>query len=663
MTSDPKNLLAENAELRQQTEMLALQVALQRERLEVFESSAFFRLKQRMVRFLNVCGLSEQEAWLAHQAHGVPGILYAILRLKWQQGWRWLGRHFPPDPNQEYDRWMRAAIPDKNLIHQLETDCRQWRYRPIISLLMPVYNPPEVFLIQALESVLAQAYPFWELCIADDASTLPYVRQVIEKFAVQDTRIKVRFLETNGHISRASNAALELAAGEFIGLIDHDDLLAPDALFEVVQALNTVPETDFLYSDEDKVSESNILSEPYFKPDWSPDFFLSQMYTGHFSVYRRELVQQLGGFRTGFEGSQDYDLVLRVTEQTSRIIHIPKVLYHWRMHQESASSNHQAKPYAYVAAKKAISEALTRRGEPGTVQINIRHPGYYTVRYTRTQPHSVGFIIFGNSDGNQFITGGTTWFAQTSLFPAEVAGCVSKEAFQQLQKLVPGTVNSIRWIDPGQVPFPELLNQAVAQTTAEILLFLRAGMQVETSEWIELLVEQAQREGVGAVGGAILQPGKLVQSVGLGLNQLEIAAPLHKGLPAYAFGYHGTLITNRNVAAIPLAGLMCRRKTFLDVGGLNPHLKVRFWDVDLCLRMLKNGYRNICLPQVRIVDPEPVHNRHAQMTNDADATWMRQQWDDWLKYDPYYNCNLSRQPMDFSMKVQPDVSSSVSRSE
>ncbi|HNH81569.1 MAG TPA: glycosyltransferase [Acidobacteriota bacterium] len=648
---DPEYLLAENAELRQQLEEARVQLELQRERVEELESSVFFKLKQRVVRWLNACGLSEQEAWQAHQRQGIAGIVQVILRLNLKRWWQSLGGRFRPNPNYEYDQWARGLFPGNDACRDLERDCRQWKYQPTISLLMPVYNPLESFLVEALESVQAQIYPFWELCIVDDASTMPYVRPVLEDFAAREPRIKLRFLKRNGHIAHASNAALELATGEFVGLVDHDDMLTVDALFEVAKRLNTSPATDFLYSDEDKLNESGQFSEPYFKPDWSPELFLSQMFTGHFSVYRRELVSRLGGFRVGFEGSQDYDLVLRVTEQTDRIIHIPKVLYHWRMHQDSASSNYQAKPYAYVAAQKAISQALTRRGEPGSVQINIRHPGYYTIRFDRPAAVSVGLIVFGTADIKQLVASVESWFTKTTISPVSVVSCLVEAQHQYLKKLIPTTVQSVHRVEPSsQTLNPELLNQAVRQAGTEIIVFLKAGLVVESDEWLELLVEQAYRPAIAAVGGILLQPGRLVRSAGLGLNRDTIAAELHQGLPGTAFGYHGSLITSHNVAALPLTGLACRREVFVASGGLNSQLKARFWDVDLCLRMFNEGYRHVCVPQVRMLDPEPVRSRQTRLNHDPDAEWMRRQWGAQLERDPYYNPNLSRQPMNFLIR-------------
>ena len=266
-------------------------------------------------------------------------------------------------------------------------------YQPLISIIVPVFNPQEKYLRAALESVINQTYQHWELCLADDASTQPHVQLIFKEYAQKDSRIKIVFREENGHISQASNSALEQATGEFIALLDHDDLLTPDALEEVVKLLNQHPVADMIYSDEDKIDDHNRLTEPNYKSDWCPDSFLSRMYTCHLGVYRRSLVNEIGGFRVGFEGSQDYDLVLRLTEKTDKIFHIPKILYHWRIHPASASASGEAKPYAYEAAVKALTKAIHRRGEPGRVLSHTQPLGHYTVRYQIDGFKRVSIII------------------------------------------------------------------------------------------------------------------------------------------------------------------------------------------------------------------------------------------------------------------------------
>lgn len=281
-------------------------------------------------------------------------------------------------PPALYPYWIRLrerSIGDPKRITQ---ELARFHYKPKISIIMPVYNAPERFLDSAIRSVLAQHYHNWELCVCDDASPNPSVKARLQRWQKKDSRIKVAYSTENEHISGASNRALAIATGEFVGLLDHDDEITPDALYEVVKLLQERPDADMIYSDEDKVDVKERRAEPYFKPDWSPDYILSVMYTCHFGVYRKKLMDELGGFRKGFEGSQDYDLVLRISERTSNIYHIPKILYHWRTAPGSCATAMDAKPYARIAAKKAIAEHLERRHTPGTVLDGDR-PGYYKV--------------------------------------------------------------------------------------------------------------------------------------------------------------------------------------------------------------------------------------------------------------------------------------------
>lgn len=267
-----------------------------------------------------------------------------------------------PVHTSSYGLWQIKNTPRPADLQKLTETVELFGDRPLISVVMPVFNAPEPYLQAAIESVLAQIYPNWELCIADDASTAPHIRPILEQYQAQDRRIKITFRETNGHISECSNSALALATGDFVALLDHDDLLTPDALYEVALLINRHPQVDMIYSDEDKINEQGQLQDPFFKPDWCPDSFLSRMYTCHLGVYRRSVLTAIGGFRVGFEGSQDYDLVLRVTEKTDQIFHIPKILYHWRLHPQSTASQPASKGYTVDAAQKALEEALQRRG-------------------------------------------------------------------------------------------------------------------------------------------------------------------------------------------------------------------------------------------------------------------------------------------------------------
>ena len=298
-----------------------------------------------------------------------------------------------PDRTPDYDLWMKQWFPDRTALQQYRTLSKDFTYRPKVSILLPVYNPPAAFFRQAIESVISQVYDNWELCIADDHSTDPEIRDIILQYENSDSRIRSVFRDSNGHISECSNSALAIATGEFIALLDHDDLLSADALYQVVNHLVNHPGCDLVYSDEDKVDENGKHTDPHFKPDWCPDNFLSRNYIGHLVVIRKTLVDKVGGFRKGFEGSQDYDLLLRVTELTDSIHHLPLVLYHWRMHEASTSVNEGAKLYAFDSGVRALEEALSRRNIKGSVSLIENLPGFYSIRYDVLKPGKVSVII------------------------------------------------------------------------------------------------------------------------------------------------------------------------------------------------------------------------------------------------------------------------------
>ena len=295
------------------------------------------------------------------------------------------------DYNQRYKLWIKKYEPKAGELHAVRKEAALLSYQPLFSIVMPVYNVDEVWLRAAIESVRKQIYSQWELCIADDASTKPHIKKILQEYMNRDKRIRAVFLEENLGISGASNAAIDLATGEFVGLLDNDDELAPFALFEVVKFLNQIPDLDFIYSDEDKLEVNGERTDPFFKPDFSPDLLMSMNYICHFSIFRRELLRKIGGFRKGFEGSQDYDLILRATEHARNIAHIPKILYHWRKIPGSASASVNAKDYAFQAGRKALEEALVRREKCGKVEMS--EPGCYRVRYEIKGNPLVSIII------------------------------------------------------------------------------------------------------------------------------------------------------------------------------------------------------------------------------------------------------------------------------
>lgn len=561
----------------------------------------------------------------------------------------------PEDP--AYRTWYAYHGPRPDDLKRMALTVPWMPYRPLISIVMPTYNTPERFLREAIASVQAQVYPHWELCVADDASTEPHVRAVLDDFAAADSRIKTVYREENGHISRSSNSALAIATGEFVALLDHDDLLTPDALYEVVLLLNQHPEADAIYSDEDKIDENNYCRHPFFKPDWSPDSFLSRMYTCHLGVYRRSILTAIGGFRPGYEGSQDYDLVLRFVEQTDRVFHIPKVLYHWRIHDLSAASGTDAKPYAYEAAKKALAEALERRGEAGRVEGVPDFPGHYIIRYPIADPKRVSIIIPTRDLGDLLDRCLASIFTLTTYPDYEVVvvdnGSTDADTFAVFDKWRKKEGDRFR-CERLDVPFnfSQLNNFGVDRATGDYLLFLNNDTEVITPDWLEAMVEQAQRPSIGAVGALLLYPDGAVQHAGVLMGLGGIAAHSHRGFGPGEPGYFGHLISTSNVAAVTGACLLCRRSDFEAVGRFDETLSVAYNDVDLCLRFLERGLRNIYLPHAKLYHYES-KSRGYEDDDLKRQRWLREamvmvdRWQSWIDNDPYYSPNLTRSTEDY----------------
>ncbi|MEL6495170.1 MAG: glycosyltransferase [Cyanobacteria bacterium J06623_7] len=560
-----------------------------------------------------------------------------------------------------YQKWLSQNYPHPGRLTRIAKCCQAKDYQPLISIIVPVYNPDAEFLRQAIESVLGQAYPRWELCLADDCSTKSYVWSILQEYAQKDSRIKVMQRSTNGHICHASNSALELASGEYIALLDHDDLLAPHALAEVVKLLSKHPEADFIYSDEDKVNTQNIHSDPYFKPDWCPDTFLSRMYTCHLGVYRHSLIKEVGGFRPGFEGSQDYDLVLRVTEKTDHIFHIPDVLYHWRIHSQSTAAFADAKTYAFDAGQKAIAEAIVRRGQPGRVISKLQFPGVYTVRYEIQEQKLVSIIIPTRDLAETLHTCLKSIFTKTTYSNYEVIvidngsqEAKTAECLVYWQQEQPDRLRCYRY----DIPFnySRINNYAVSKARGDYLLFLNNDTEVISSDWIEAMVEQVQRESIGAVGGLLLYPDDTIQHAGVVLGLFDVAGHGHRNFAADQPGYISQIVSTNNYSAVTAACLMCRRETFTEVGGFEERLQVAFNDVDFCLKLVSRGYRNIYLPHVVLYhyeyksrgseDSPKKQARFAQ-----EIAYMKQTWQELCDRDPCYNPHLTRDYEDYRLDI------------
>ncbi len=556
--------------------------------------------------------------------------------------------------NLSYRRWLKKnELKDEDII-KARQQIDQMKLRPKFSVIMPVYNVEAKWLEKAIESVRKQIYPDWELCIADDASTQPHIRPLLEKYSKLDSRIKVIFREENGHISVASNSALELATGDYVALLDNDDELTIDALFENAKLINSHPEADFIYSDEDKIDTKGKLSGPFFKPDWSPEYFHACMYTCHLGVYRTSLIGQIGGFRSEYDGSQDYDLVLRVVEKTTNIFHIPKILYHWRIIPSSVTSGEQAKPWAYVAAKNALAAMLERSNYPGWVEESSQR-GFYRVRRHIVGQPLVSIIIPSAAKC-------------ISIDGEEV--CLLEQCLESIKSLTTYTNIEIILVDGYDIPdailarieydklklvrcnkpfnFSMRINLGISESQGDFLLILNDDIQVLTPDWIESMLELAQQESIGAVGCKLLFPDEKIQHCGVVILNGNPGHPYYNESREHP-GYFLSNLINRNYIAVTGACLMVKKSKFKEVGTLNEDLPLNYNDVDFCLRLFRAGYRNVVTPYVEMLHFESASRGDNWQQWELDKLHALHSGMPYLQFDPYYNSNLSQSCADFSL--------------
>ena len=554
------------------------------------------------------------------------------------------------DPLQyQYNRWMRLHPLSQSDLASMRQAATGFAYQPLISILMPVYNVDSRWLAKAIDSVKAQVYENWELCIADDASTRPGLAEQLDAAARAASRIKVSHLEKNQGISGASNAALAMATGEFIGLLDNDDELSPDALFEVVKLLNEHPGTDMIYSDEDKLDAAGRRCEPFFKPDWSPDLFFATMYTCHFGVYRRTIADKIGGFRKGFEGSQDYDFVLRFIEAAGEVRHIARVLYHWRKIPGSTAESYDVKG-SDGPSQKALAEAVARTGG-GAVEKGI-NPGFFRVRRPVAGDPLVSIII-PTRDQPEMLQRCVGSIREKTGYPAYEIIIVDNDSRQPatrryLDSLVKdGAARVVSY--HGRFNFSAINNMAAREAAGEYLLFLNNDTEVAEPGWLTAMMEFAVRENTGAVGARLVYPSGAVQHAGIVLGLGGVANHAFYLFPPERPSYFNLLDSVRNVSAVTGACLLTRRSLFLEMKGFDEvNCPVAFNDVDYCLRLRQAGYLVVYTPHARLIHHEMVSRG---LQKPPESGFMLRRWPEVIQQDPYYNPNLSRIHFDYSLEI------------
>lgn len=587
--------------------------------------------------------------WIGKTDHLHPGIhsLKIIAKSK-GGGSAQISASIEIDARSEYDHWSSLnKLTADELVGLLEAS-GSLSCTPKLSIVTPVFKTPQSFLTKCVDSVKKQVYPNWELVLVDDGSGDPRLTALLTRLADGDRRITVKTLPSNLGIAGATNAGIELCTGEYVALLDHDDELSPDALFSVVQEIARDPSIDVFYSDEDKLDERGVRRDPFFKPDWSPDLLLSMNYVCHFLVCRRTLLQQLGGLRLGFDGSQDYDLILRLSEHTSKIHRIPKVLYHWRSHENSTAGVKDQKPAASEAGRRAVEQHLQRQG----INAQVEETGTcrYRVKYTILGQPEVAIIV---------PTGGS------STLETALESVLSRTSYRNFRIVVvdnsrAGVAARVEPFKQGRQPvelldcrnlpfnFSLLCNKAARATTSEYLLFLNDDTSIITPDWIESMLEHAQRDSVGAVGSLLLFPNGTIQHAGVVNGLFEFAGHGFRGLPNTPF-YFDLSHVIRNCSAVTGACLMTRRAAFDSVQGFDEiNLPTCFQDVDLCLKMLDKGCRIVYTPFAKLFHYESFSKK--AVADLPELKYMKQRWASYIDDDPYYNPNLTRCAEDYSLR-------------
>ena len=556
----------------------------------------------------------------------------------------------------KYNVWLSNNRLTENKFAQMRTQSSQFDYRPKISIVLPAYNSDGKWLTAAIDSAVNQTYPNWELCAADDASTNHHVRRILANYSSTDPRIKIKCLDEHLGIAGACNTALSMVSGEYVGFLDHDDELTPDALFEVVRVLNMHPNADLIYSDEDKLDSKERRGDPFFKPDWSPDLLLTMNYFGHFIVIRTQLLMKIGGFRHGFEGSQDYDLILRLTDLTNRIFHVNKQLYNWRKTPGSAATSTSSKAYAYPAAKRAISEALKRRGEQADVEDGA-YTGHYRVRYRIGSP--LVSIIIATKNRSDLLRRCLTSIESRSTYRNYEIIIVDNDSDEEetanyLRHLGTRPGYSILKVN-GRFEYSRIINEAAKNARGSHLLLLNNDTEVIANDWIEAMLEHSQRESVAAVGAKLIFPNGKIQHAGVIVGLGGLAGHAFYNLPTNRIGYFGLANAIRNCSAVTAACMMIKRDIFQTLNGFDEKFIVEFGDVDFCLRAMQRGYRNVYTPYAILKHRESA-SRGAH-PHRKDRKFFSERWERvLLEGDPYYNLNLSLQS---SYKIATQTNSAI----
>ncbi len=585
--------------------------------------------------------------------------------------------------NQEqYKIWMEKNNLSCEEIEK-QKNCK-FEYSPKISVVVPMYNTSELFFKELIESLENQTYSNWELCLADGSENQ---NEVLKQYYEENEKIKYKFLNENKGISENTNAAIDMATGEFVGFLDHDDLLSQDALYEIVKTINENNDVEFIYSDEDKIDQTYERFEPYFKPDYSPETLLSNNYITHFVVVKKELIEKVGKLSSEFNGAQDFDFVLRATNEAKKVLHISKILYHWRVHRNSTANVADAKPYAYEAGQRAAEAHIKRIGKKGTVENGQDVPGIYKIKYEIEGNPKVSILIPNKDNIDLLKTCIDSILKLTTYKNYEIAiienNSDKKETFDYYNELVKkenirilnfnkniifdytgekSLVNNVRNIEENnnlkEFNYSKLINFGVKNVDGDFILQLNNDTKVLTRDWLELMIGYAQNKDIGAVGARLYYEDKTIQHAGIIIGLSGIAGNSLVNLQYGKHAYFGREAATRNVAAVTGACLLCRKELYEEVGFMDEEkFKVAFNDVDFCLKLLDKGYRNIYNPYVELIHYESKtrgyeYSEEKEKRFNKETENFKSKWKKYIDKDPYYNINFTRNTCNYDINIE-----------
>lgn len=555
----------------------------------------------------------------------------------------------------EYQEWYEKNKPsEEELARQRK---KKWKNPVVISVLVPAYRTPEVFLKQMMESVLFQTYPYLELCIADGSGTDDSVEKVVKEYQKKDPRVRYRRLEKNEGIAGNTNAAIEMASGDYLALFDHDDLLSPNALFEVASAIEK-EKADVIYTDEDKVtSDLKEHFQPHFKPDFNPDLLCANNYICHLFVVKRSLALKLGGQDPAYDGAQDYDFIFRCTENAEKIVHVAKILYHWRVHQASTADNPSSKLYAFDAGKRAIEAHLARIGAKAEVS-HTKDLGFYRVKY-QLQGNPMVSIVIPNKDEKETLKKCLESIWKKTSYPNyEIILVENNSTTQEIRdyyKELDGKkrVRVVYW--DKEFNYSAINNFGISYAKGEYILCLNNDITVISPDWLEELLANCQRPEVGIVGARLYYPDNTIQHAGIVLGMGGCAGSLFVGLARSRGGYLHKAALQQDLSAVTAACFMVKKEVFEKVGGFEEKLAVAFNDVDFCLKVRHAGYLVVYDPYAELYHHESktrgYENTEAKKRRfQEEIEYMRCHWMPDILRDPYYNENLSLKASDYSLR-------------